>query len=150
MMTMHLSGARHHCKTPQRADGSTADSGLLSAAGTVPFEEGLKVESRPLRPAWQTHSQVRCDTNSLQNARAKAGDGAWHPTQPVAVGIVGAGTMGGITMCFAQAGFRYPGRSGSRGHHSGLGTIHKNYDISVSAAPVIRSVPVTSPTSSDH
>ena len=55
-------------------------------------------------------------------------------TQPVKrVGIIGAGTMGGgIAMCFAQAGFQVTlVDQDQEGIDRGLGTIHKNYDISV-------------------
>ena len=49
------------------------------------------------------------------------------------VGIIGAGTMGGgIAMCFAQAGFRVTlVDQDQEGIDRGMGTIRKNYDISV-------------------
>ena len=49
------------------------------------------------------------------------------------IGIVGAGTMGGgIAMCFAQAGFRVTlVDQDQEGIDRGLGTIRKNYDITV-------------------
>ena len=135
--TALLSGARD--TIAKRLKGQTAPQRILdclSAAGTVPFEEGLKVERRAFE-ACMADPQSSALRHQFFAERAAAKIQGMTPdteTQPVKrVGIIGAGTMGGgIAMCFAQAGFQVTlVDQDQEGIDRGLGTIHKNYDISV-------------------
>ena len=135
--TALLSGARD--TIAKRLKGQTAPQRILdclSAAGTVPFEEGLKVERRAFEAcmADPQSSALRHQFFAERAAAKIQGMAPGTETQPVKrVGIIGAGTMGGgIAMCFAQAGFQVTlVDQDQEGIDRGLGTIHKNYDISV-------------------
>ena len=135
--TALLSGARD--TIAKRLKGQTAPQRILdclSAAGTVPFEEGLKVERRAFEAcmADPQSSALRHHFFAERAAAKIQGMAPGTETQPVKrVGIIGAGTMGGgIAMCFAQAGFQVTlVDQDQEGIDRGLGTIHKNYDISV-------------------
>jgi len=123
----------------KRLRGQTAPQRILDcllAAGTVPFEEGLKCE----RQAFETcmadpqSSALRHQFFAERAAAKIQGMAQDSEAQPVKhVGIIGAGTMGGgIAMCFAQAGFQVTlVDQDKEGIDRGLGTIRKNYDISV-------------------
>ena len=135
--TALLSGARD--TIAKRLKGQTAPQRILdclSAAGTVPFEEGLKVERQAFEAcmADPQSSALRHQFFAERAAAKIQGMAPGTETQPVKrVGIIGAGTMGGgIAMCFAQAGFQVTlVDQDQEGIDRGLGTIHKNYDISV-------------------
>jgi 3-hydroxyacyl-CoA dehydrogenase len=135
--TALLSGARD--TIAKRLKGQTAPQRILdclSAAGTVPFEEGLKVERRAFEAcmADPQSSALRHQFFAERAAAKIQGMAPGTETQPVKrVGIIGAGTMGGgIAMCFAQAGFQVTlVDQDQEGIDRGLGTIRKNYDISV-------------------
>ena len=135
--TALLSGARD--AIAKRLRGQTAPQRILDcldAAGTLPFEEGLKVE----RQAFETcmadpqSSALRHQFFAERTAAKIQGMTPDTEARPVKhVGIIGAGTMGGgIAMCFAQAGFLVTVVDQDQaGIDRGLGTIRKNYDISV-------------------
>ena len=135
--TALLSGARD--TIAKRLKGQTAPQRILdclSAAGTVPFEDGLKVERQAFE-ACMADPQSSALRHQFFAERAAAKIQGMTPdieAQAVKhVGIIGAGTMGGgIAMCFAQAGFLVTlVDQDQAGIDRGLGTIRKNYDISV-------------------
>jgi len=110
----------------KRLKGQTAPQRILdclSAAGTMPFEEGLKFERQAFEACMaDPQSSALRHQFFAERAAAKILDmAAGTEAKPLKrVGIIGAGTMGGgIAMCFAQAGLRV--------------TLvdRKNYDISV-------------------
>ena len=123
----------------KRFKGQTAPQRILDclhAAGTVPFEEGLKVERQAFEAcmADPQSSALRHQFFAERAAAKIEGMAAGTEAKPVKrVGIIGAGTMGGgIAMCFAQAGFQVTlVDQDQAGLDRGLGTIRKNYDISV-------------------
>jgi 3-hydroxyacyl-CoA dehydrogenase len=135
--TALLSGGRD--TIAKRLKGQTAPQRILdclSAAGTVRFEDGLKVERQAFEAcmADPQSSALRHQFFAERAAAKIQGMAPGTETQPVKrVGIIGAGTMGGgIAMCFAQAGFQVTlVDQDQEGIDRGLGTIHKNYDISV-------------------
>jgi 3-hydroxyacyl-CoA dehydrogenase len=135
--TALLSGARD--TIAKRLKGQTAPQRILDcldAAGTVPFEDGLKVERQAFE-ACMADPQSSALRHQFFAERAAAKIQGMTPgteARPVKhVGIIGAGTMGGgIAMCFAQAGFQVTlVDQDQEGIDRGLGTIRKNYDISV-------------------
>ena len=123
----------------KRFKGQTAPQRILDclhAAGTVPFEDGLKVERQAFEAcmADPQSSALRHQFFAERAAAKIEGMAAGTEAKPVKrVGIIGAGTMGGgIAMCFAQAGFQVTlVDQDQAGLDRGLGTIRKNYDISV-------------------
>ena len=132
-----LSGARD--TIAKRLKGQTAPQRILdclNAAGTLPFEEGLKV-GRHAFGACIADPQSSALRYQFFAERAAAKVQGMSPGTEAAsvqhVGIIGAGTMGGgIAMCFAQAGFRVTLVDQDQdGLDRGMGIIRKNYDISV-------------------
>ena len=132
-----LSGARD--TIAKRLKGQTAPQRILdclNAAGTLPFEEGLKVERQAFEAcmADPQSSALRHQFFAERAAAKIEGMAAGAEAKSVKrVGIIGAGTMGGgIAMCFAQAGFRVTlVDQDQEGLDRGMGIIRKNYDISV-------------------
>ena len=132
-----LSGARD--TIAKRLKGQTAPQRILdclNAAGTAPFEEGLKVERQAFEAcmADPQSSALRHQFFAERAAAKIEGMAAGAEAKSVKrVGIIGAGTMGGgIAMCFAQAGFRVTlVDQDQEGLDRGMGIIRKNYDISV-------------------
>ena len=132
-----LSGARD--TIAKRLKGQTAPQRILdclNAAGTLPFEEGLKVERQAFEAcmADPQSSALRHQFFAERAAAKIEGMAAGAEAKSVKrVGIIGAGTMGGgIAMCFAQAGFRVTLVDQDQdGLDRGMGIIRKNYDISV-------------------
>ena len=123
----------------KRFKGQTAPQRILDclgAAGLVPFEEGLKTERQAFE-ACMADPQSSALRHQFFAQRAAAKIQGMAPdtqAQPVnRVGIIGAGTMGGgISMCFAQAGFQVTlVDQDQNGLDRGMDTIRKNYDISV-------------------
>jgi 3-hydroxyacyl-CoA dehydrogenase len=108
----------------------------LEAAATLPFDQGLKVESdigaelvganesRALRHLFFAEREVR---------KIPGPSGSVHPRPIRSVGIVGAGTMGcGIAMAFANAGIPVTILdTGSQALDAGLARIRANYERSV-------------------
>ena len=135
--TALLSGARD--TIAKRLKGQTAPQRILdclNAAGTVPFEEGLKFERQAFEAcmADPQSSALRHQFFAERAAAKIEGMAAGTEAKPVKrVGIIGAGTMGGgIAMCFAQAGFEVTlVDQDQAGLDRGMGIIRKNYDISV-------------------
>jgi 3-hydroxyacyl-CoA dehydrogenase len=135
--TALLSGARD--TIAKRLKGQTAPQRILdclSAAGTLPFEEGLKIERHAFEAcmADPQSSALRHQFFAERAAAKIEGMSAGTEAKPVKrVGIIGAGTMGGgIAMCFAQAGFEVTlVDQDQAGLDRGMGIIRKNYDISV-------------------
>ena len=132
-----LSGARD--SIAKRLKGQTAPQRILdclNAAGTAPFEEGLKFERQAFE-ACMADPQSSALRYQFFAERAAAKIQGMSPDTEAAsvqqVGIIGAGTMGGgIAMCFAQAGFRVTLVDQDQdGLDRGMGIIRKNYDISV-------------------
>ena len=132
-----LSGARD--TVAKRLKGQTAPQRILdclNAAGTTPFEEGLKFERQAFE-ACMADPQSSALRYQFFAERAAAKVQGMSPDTEAAsvqqVGIIGAGTMGGgIAMCFAQAGFRVTLVDQDQdGLDRGMGIIRKNYDISV-------------------
>ena len=132
-----LSGARD--TIAKRLKGQTAPQRILdclNAAGTMPFEEGLKVERQAFEAcmADPQSSALRHQFFAERAAAKIEGMAAGTEAKSVKrVGIIGAGTMGGgIAMCFAQAGFRVTLVDRDQdGLDRGMSIIRKNYDISV-------------------
>ena len=123
----------------KRLKGQTAPQRILdclNAAGTVPFEEGLKFERQAFE-ACMADPQSSALRYQFFAERAAAKVQGMSPDTEAAsvqrVGIIGAGTMGGgIAMCFAQAGFEVTlVDQDQAGLDRGMGIIRKNYDISV-------------------
>lgn len=123
----------------RRLKGQTAPQRILdclSAASSVPFEEGLQFERRAFE-ACMTDPQSTALRHLFFAERTAAkiqGMAADTEALPVKrVGIIGAGTMGGgIAMCFVQAGFPVTlVDQDQEGLDRGLANIRKNYDISV-------------------
>ena len=135
--TALFSGARD--SIAKRFKGQTAPQRILdclSAAGTVPFEEGLKVERQAFEACMADPQSSALRHQFFAERAAAKIQGMTPDTEAQAVrhvGIIGAGTMGGgIAMCFAQAGFQVTlVDQDQEGIDRGLGTIRKNYDISV-------------------
>ena len=135
--TALLSGARD--TIAKRLKGQTAPQRILdclSAAGTVPFEDGLKVERQAFEACMADPQSSALRHQFFAERAAAKIQGMTPDTEAQAVkhvGIIGAGTMGGgIAMCFAQAGFQVTlVDQDQAGIDRGLGTIRKNYDISV-------------------
>ena len=135
--TALLSGARDTIAKPLK--GQTAPQRILdclSAAGTVPFEDGLKVERQAFEACMADPQSSALRHQFFAERAAAKIQGMTPDTEAQAVkhvGIIGAGTMGGgIAMCFAQAGFQVTlVDQDQEGIDRGLGTIRKNYDISV-------------------
>ena len=135
--TALLSGARD--TVAKRFKGQTAPQRILDclhAAGTVPFEEGLKIERQAFEAcmADPQSSALRHQFFAERAAAKIEGMAAGTEAKPVKrVGIIGAGTMGGgIAMCFAQTGFQVTlVDQDQAGLDRGMGTIRKNYDISM-------------------
>ena len=135
--TALLSGARD--TIAKRLKGQTAPQRILdclSAAGTVPFEDGLKVERQAFEACMADPQSSALRHQFFAERAAAKIQGMTPDTEAQAVkhvGIIGAGTMGGgIAMCFAQAGFQVTMvDQDQEGIDRGLGTIRKNYDISV-------------------
>ena len=135
--TALLSGARD--TIAKRLKGQTAPQRILdclSAAGTVPFEDGLKVERQAFEACMADPQSSALRYQFFAERAAAKIQGMTPDTEAQAVkhvGIIGAGTMGGgIAMCFAQAGFQVTlVDQDQEGIDRGLGTIRKNYDISV-------------------
>ena len=135
--TALLSGARD--TIAKRLKGQTAPQRILdclSAAGTVPFEDGLKVERQAFEACMADPQSSALRHQFFAERAAAKIQGMAPDTEAQAVkhvGIIGAGTMGGgIAMCFAQAGFQVTlVDQDQEGIDRGLGTIRKNYDISV-------------------
>ena len=132
-----LSGARE--TIAKRLKGQTAPQRILdclNAAGTVPFEEGLKFERQAFE-ACMADPQASALRYQFFAERAAAKVQGMSPDTEAAsvqqVGIIGAGTMGGgIAMCFAQAGFRVTLVDQDQDSiDRGMNIIRKNYDISV-------------------
>jgi 3-hydroxyacyl-CoA dehydrogenase len=132
-----LSGARE--TIAKRLKGQTAPQRILdclNAAGTVPFEEGLKFERQAFE-ACMADPQSSALRYQFFAERAAAKVQGMSPDTEAAsvqqVGIIGAGTMGGgIAMCFAQAGFRVTLVDQDQDSiDRGMNIIRKNYDISV-------------------
>ena len=123
----------------KRFKGQTAPQRILdclNAAGTVPFEEGLKFERQAFEAcmADPQSSALRYQFFAERAAAKIEGMAAGTEAKLVKrVGIIGAGTMGGgIAMCFAQAGFQVTlVDQDQAGLDRGMGSIRKNYDISV-------------------
>ena len=123
----------------KRLKGQTAPQRILdclSAAGTMPFEEGLKFERQAFEACMaDPQSSALRHQFFAERAAAKILDmAAGTEAKPVKrVGIIGAGTMGGgIAMCFAQAGLRVTLVDQDQdGIDRGMNIIRKNYDISV-------------------
>ena len=135
--TALLSGAREIIA--KRFKGQTAPQRILdclNAAGTAPFEEGLKFERQAFE-ACMADPQSSALRYQFFAERAAAKVQGMSPDTEAAsvqhVGIIGAGTMGGgIAMCFAQAGFRVTLVDQDQdGIDRGMNIIRKNYDISV-------------------
>jgi len=132
-----LSGARD--TIAKRLKGQTAPQRILdclNAAGTMPFEEGLKVERQAFEAcmADPQSSALRHQFFAERAAAKIEGMAAGTEAKSVKrVGIIGAGTMGGgIAMCFAQAGFETTlVDRDQEGLNRGMSIIRKNYDISV-------------------
>ena len=132
-----LSGARD--TIAKRLKGQTAPQRILdclNAAGTLPFEEGLKVERQAFEAcmADPQSSALRHQFFAERAAAKIEGMAAGTEAKSVKrVGIIGAGTMGGgIAMCFAQAGFETTlVDRDQEGLNRGMSIIRKNYDISV-------------------
>ena len=135
--TALLSGARD--TIAKRLKGQTAPQRILdclSAAGTVPFEDGLKVERQAFEACMADPQSSALRHQFFAERAAAKIQGMTPDTEAQSVkhvGIIGAGTMGGgIAMCFAQAGFQVTlVDQDQEGIDRGLGTIRKNYDISV-------------------
>ncbi|NDH39899.1 MAG: 3-hydroxyacyl-CoA dehydrogenase, partial [Gammaproteobacteria bacterium] len=135
--TALLSGARD--TVAKRFKGQTAPQRILDclhAAGTVPFEEGLKIERQAFEAcmADPQSSALRHQFFAERAAAKIEGMVAGTEAKPIKrVGIIGAGTMGGgIAMCFAQTGFQVTlVDQDQAGLDRGMGTIRKNYDISM-------------------
>ena len=135
--TALLSGARD--TIAKRLKGQTAPQRILdclSAAGTLPFEEGLKIERHAFEAcmADPQSSALRHQFFAERAAAKIEGMAAGTEAKPIKrVGIIGAGTMGGgIAMCFAQTGFQVTLLDQDQaGLDRGMGTIRKNYDISM-------------------
>ena len=123
----------------KRFKGQTAPQRILDclgAAGLVPFEEGLKTERQAFEAcmADPQSSALRHQFFAERAATKIQSVTADTKASPVKhVGIIGAGTMGGgIAMCFAQAGFQVTLLDQDQdGLDRGMGTIRKNYDISM-------------------
>ena len=123
----------------KRLRGQTAPQRILDcllAAGTVPFEEGLKCERQAFEACMADPQSSALRHQFFAERAAAKVQGMAQDTQALPVkhvGIIGAGTMGGgIAMCFAQAGFQVTLVDQDQGGiDRGLGTIRKNYDISV-------------------
>jgi len=123
----------------KRLKGQTAPQRILDcllAAGTVPFEEGLKCERQAFEACMADPQSSALRYQFFAERAAAKIQGLAKDTEALPVkhvGIIGAGTMGGgIAMCFAQAGFRVTlVDQDQEGIDRGLGTIRKNYDISV-------------------
>ena len=135
--TALLSGARD--TIAKRFKGQTAPQRILdclNAAGTAPFEEGLKFERQAFE-ACMADPQSSALRYQFFAERAAAKVQGMSPGTEAAsvqhVGIIGAGNMGGgIAMCFAQAGFRVTLVDQDQdGIDRGMNIIRKNYDISV-------------------
>ena len=123
----------------KRVKGQTAPQRILDcllAAGTVPFEEGLKCERQAFEACMADPQSSALRYQFFAERAAAKIQGLAKDTEALPVkhvGIIGAGTMGGgIAMCFAQAGFRVTlVDQDQEGIDRGLSTIRKNYDISV-------------------
>ena len=123
----------------KRLKGQTAPQRILDcllAAGTVPFEEGLKCERQAFEACMADPQSSALRYQFFAERAAAKIQGLAKDTEALPVkhvGIIGAGTMGGgIAMCFAQAGFRVTlVDQDQEGIDRGLSTIRKNYDISV-------------------
>ena len=123
----------------KRFKGQTAPQRILDclgAAGLVPFDEGLKTERQAFEAcmADPQSSALRHQFFAERAATKIQGVTADTKASPVKhVGIIGAGTMGGgIAMCFAQAGFQVTLLDQDQDSlDRGMGTIRKNYDISL-------------------
>ena len=132
-----LSGARD--TIAKRLKGQTAPQRILdclNAAGTAPFEEGLKFERQAFEACMADPQSSALRYQFFAERAAAKVQGMSPDTEAAAVrqvGIIGAGTMGGgIAMCFAQAGFRVTLVDQDQdGLDRGMGIIRKNYDISV-------------------
>ena len=109
--TALLSGARD--TIAKRLKGQTAPQRILdclNAAGTVPFEEGLKFERQAFEACMADPQSSALRYQFFAERAAAKIEGIAEGTEAESVkrvGIIGAGTMGGgIAMCFAQAGFQ--------------------------------------------
>ena len=128
-----------HGTIAKRLKGQTAPQRILDcllAAGTVPFEEGLKCERQAFEACMADPQSSALRYQFFAERAAAKIQGLAKDTEALPVkhvGIIGAGTMGGgIAMCFAQAGFRVTlVDQDQEGIDRGMGTIRKNYDISV-------------------
>ncbi len=123
-------------KTMRNRPSPIALLDAVEAAVTLPFDQGLQVESaktgqlvqaieaRALRHLFFAEREVR-------RIPGLAADVAPRPI--ASVGIVGAGTMGGgIAMCFANAGIPVTLLDATQANlDRGLATIRKNYERSV-------------------
>jgi len=123
----------------KRLKGQTAPQRILDcllAAGTLSFEEGLKCERQAFEACMADPQSSALRHQFFAERAAAKIQGLAPDTEALPVkqvGIIGAGTMGGgIAMCFAQAGFRVTlVDQDQEGIDRGMGTIRKNYDISV-------------------
>jgi len=123
----------------KRLKGQTAPQRILDcllAAGTVPFEEGLKCERQAFEACMADPQSSALRYQFFAERAAAKIQGLAKDTEALPVkhvGIIGAGTMGGgIAMCFAQAGFRVTLVDQDQdGIDRGMNIIRKNYDISV-------------------
>ena len=123
----------------KRLKGQTAPQRILDcllAAGTVPFEEGLKCERQAFEACMADPQSSALRHQFFAERAAAKIQGLAKDTEALPVkhvGIIGAGTMGGgIAMCFAQAGFRVTLVDQDQdGIDRGMNIIRKNYDISV-------------------
>ena len=123
----------------KRLKGQTAPRRILDcllAAGTVPFEEGLKCERQAFEACMADPQSSALRHQFFAERAAAKIQGLAKDTEALPVkhvGIIGAGTMGGgIAMCFAQAGFRVTLVDQDQdGIDRGMNIIRKNYDISV-------------------
>ncbi len=121
-------------KYPNRQAPLTAIE-AVSAAGTLPFDEGLQLEERLVNAAKLT-PESRGSIHVFfaeREARKLAGfpESEARPIQRA--GIVGAGTMGGgIAMCFANAGIPVTMIDTAQDAlDRGLGVIERNYSSMV-------------------
>ncbi|MFM2041932.1 MAG: hypothetical protein RLY86_508 [Pseudomonadota bacterium] len=116
-----------HRNAPQRAIDA------VEAATTLPFEEGLALETQLTDACKKTTESLalRHVFFAERDVRRIPGLAADTPTRPIrSVGIIGAGTMGGgIAMCFVDAGIPVTLIDATRaGLDRGIATITKNYE----------------------
>ena len=126
--------AQAAAKYPNRQAPLTAIE-AVSAAATLPFDEGLQLEERLVNAAKLTpESRGSIHVFFAERETRKFAEFPEVKARPIhSAGIVGAGTMGGgIAMCFANAGIPVTMIDTAQDAlDRGLGVIERNYSSMV-------------------